>query len=339
MKSWRIVFAIFSALAIARALYPWPGFADPDGDPARGVALHPKSTRLRSAYSLQLERRGEFAAAEAQLLEASRNDRQFAPAWQLADFYFRHERPDEFLRWAHAAAERSYGDLSALFRLCSLVNVSESDVLTQILVRPSIERNYVAWLLEEKRTGRIPAVAGRLAGRNDPEDRELLLAYIEDLIHGLNVEPAWRLWRRLYPEDGPLTNPAFGREPLGRGFDWRPIAQEGVHQRRLTTAPGTGWNIEFLGGQTELSDLLTQYLALTPGRRYAIRAQADYPPELDGGLFWVIDGIEVEFSGTRGFRCEGPLSQLVLRYRRKPGTTRFAGALRIDRVVLTERGE
>lgn len=340
----RVTFALLAALAAIRALKPWPYSPAAESDPARALHLQPRSTRLRTAYALELERQAKSGEAEKQLLEAAANDRQFAPAWQLTDFYFRHNRPSEFFRWAHLAAERSYGDLGALFRLCSLSGASTEQMLDRILVTPAIERNYIAWLLEENRLADIEPVAERLLHRTLLADEELLLVYVERLIHEQQAQKAIAVWRRIAPSQGLVTNRSFSSDLLGRGFDWRPVPIDGIRQYRGEPEPSGsgGWRIDFSGRQPEISDVLTQYVVLAPGQRYRLTTEAQ--PLAASGLApnsfcWIVAGTELPLEKPAEFRATRELDQLVLRCRRPKGSTRFEGILRIQSVSLELAGK
>lgn len=333
----RITFALLAALALTRAWKPWPFAAEAETDRARAVALHPRSTTLRTTYALDLERHGNVAEAERQLLEAARNDLQYAPAWQLADFYFRHDRKPQFLVWARLAAQRSYGDLSALFRLCDAIGVTPDRMASQILAKPEIERNYVAWLLEANRLKDIAPIAKLLATRNGLEDREMLLAYVDALIGKGDSGTASESWRMFQPFEGLVFNPNFARQPLARGLDWRPIAMNGVRQF-LSNSLDTnrhGWTIEFSGRQPELCDLLTQYVVLEPGHTYSLRADVETIATATASFVWRIGNTELPLTGPKTiFRATRQLDQIVLRYRRMPGQTRFQGRVEIHSLAL-----
>ena len=333
----RITFALLAALALTRAWKPWPYSADAEPSPAGAVALHPRATTLRSAYALDLERHGNVAEAERQLLEAARNDHQYAPAWQLADFYFRHDRKPKFLTWAHLAAERSYGDLSALFRLCDVIGIAPDQIASQVLMKPTIERNYVAWLLEAYRLTDIAPIAKLLAARNGPEDRAMLLAYTDALIGKGESRAASESWQLFEPFDGLVFNSNFVRQPLARGFDWRPIAMAGVRQFLSNTLDPSrhGWTIEFSGRQPELCDLLTQYVVLKPGHTYSLSVDSEMPATAAKSFVLRIGDIELPASSTKAtFRATRQLDQIILRYRRMPGQTRFQGRIEIHKLAL-----
>ena len=85
------------------------GLAQADPDRAakhyrRALELNPYMTKARIALASEMEWRGNAKDSEAMLLEGERRDKQYAPAWALANFYFRQDRPEQFWHWARRAA-------------------------------------------------------------------------------------------------------------------------------------------------------------------------------------------------------------------------------------------
>ena len=62
--------------------------------------------------------RGDLRNAESHLLRAARASRQFAPRWELANYYVRRGDAVPFWPWARESLAIGYGDLSPVFRLC-----------------------------------------------------------------------------------------------------------------------------------------------------------------------------------------------------------------------------
>jgi len=73
----------------------------------RALALNPGLSRSWIQLGLRLEFQGDVAEAERCYLEAARRDRQFLPAWTLANFYARRQNDEQFWLWARRAAETS----------------------------------------------------------------------------------------------------------------------------------------------------------------------------------------------------------------------------------------
>ena len=77
----------------------------------------PRSSASWIAEGLAAEEAGDFTRAERALLEAARIDRQYLPAWTLANFYFRRGAAEKFWPWARHAARMAYDDRAPLVRL------------------------------------------------------------------------------------------------------------------------------------------------------------------------------------------------------------------------------
>ena len=63
------------------------------------------------ALGLAKERAGDFEGAARDLLRAAEVDRQYLPAWTLANFYFRRGDRPAFRNWVRRSAELAPGDL------------------------------------------------------------------------------------------------------------------------------------------------------------------------------------------------------------------------------------
>ena len=84
----------------------------------RVAALNPTASAPRIQLGLNAEIRGDFETAQRWLLDATRVDRQFEPAWTLANFYFRQQMTPQFWVWMRKALDVSYGDRRLAFELC-----------------------------------------------------------------------------------------------------------------------------------------------------------------------------------------------------------------------------
>ena len=133
-------------------------------------AEHPLDTEVSIELGLNLERTGRFAQAEDTFLEAARYDHRYQPAWTLANFYFRQNEPDQFWRWAHRAAERSYDDGLPLLRLATELEDDPSVVTNRLGRRPALLRTYLDILIGQNRKGAALQVASMLADLHDPAD-------------------------------------------------------------------------------------------------------------------------------------------------------------------------
>jgi tetratricopeptide (TPR) repeat protein len=79
-----------------------------------GLERSPQDADLWMDLGVRAELEGDFEVAEAALLRAAALDREFAPAWALANFYFRRGEQERFWPWAQHATQMTKSD--SLFR-------------------------------------------------------------------------------------------------------------------------------------------------------------------------------------------------------------------------------
>lgn len=343
-------------LAPYRAEYhlAWAEADPPDGVShlKRALELNPGMTSARLRLAWQQETHGAMDAAERQVLEAARYDRQFLPAWTAANFYFRAGRHEEFWRWARTAAAMSFDDLRGLFSLCFRLTPDAGDVMRRVAGgKRSVERNLLAYLVAEGRLDDATTVAERIAGNPTADDRDALLSYVESAHAGGRPGGARAVWesmcrRQLLP-DRPggtnlLANGDFEHNLTQRGFDWHALSVGGVR---------IGWDgrgvpalrIDLSGQQPERCELLTHPLVAEEDASYVLRCRyrtAGIPAS--SGLFWSLgegrelplDGSEEWQSAECRFRSLRQAEQLSLRYLRAPGTTRIEGSLTLSNVTI-----
>ncbi|HLK20512.1 MAG TPA: hypothetical protein VKT81_16260 [Bryobacteraceae bacterium] len=266
--------------SVERAAEWWPTnaefaarLADLDPDHAvdhlrRAVFLNPSNSRNWIALGLQLELSGNSGEAEQCYLRAARSDRQYLPAWTLANYYVRRNDAARFWPWAQDAARMSYGDLRPLFRLAFEMSPNPDTVLEKMVApRSNVEHQFLQELLD--RNLDASAVAKRILSRADREDVRPLLSWTNRLIENKRLGEARLLWNALaakrlipYPQTALLTNADFSHDPLPQGgFDWRITLPAGVDLGRSSE----GLRLEFSGRQPEKFQLLSQSLGVPPG--------------------------------------------------------------------------
>lgn len=138
------------------------------------VRLNP---RLASAWiylGLDAEAGGDLPEAEQDLLRAARVDRQYVPAWTLANFYFRRGDAVKFWPWAARAASLTFDDYRPLLRLADALETSPQEVATRLAGGAPLLRAYLDLLIGEGRLDAAQEIAGLLARRRDPADRARL---------------------------------------------------------------------------------------------------------------------------------------------------------------------
>jgi O-antigen ligase len=339
--------------SLSRAAALRPEKAEYQVDLSRALALNPYLTRARIALAAEQEARGEMAAAEATLLEAARRDRQFLPAWAMANFYFRN-RPDRFWPWARAASAMAYADMSPLFDLCFHTGSDARTVLERVVAgRRFAEREYLAYLTRLSRLQDAHAAALRIARTAGAADREALLHYVDRSLRASRAQAALEVWnslclRRLVPYRaalaGTLVNGDFGQPMLNRGFDWMERPATGVMLFQ-SSAGGAELEIALSGKQPERCEILAHYVPVAPRSAYRLRFEyrtAELPKHT--GVIWSVDprqefelAAAPEWSpGEWRFEAPADATRLVLAYRRAPGTTRREGAVFLRQVQLKE---
>jgi len=320
----------------------------------RAVALNPRDSAAWIDLGMEAEARGDLPRAEKALLEAARVDRTSQPRWTLANYYFRREIHESFWHWARQAAAMSYGDVTALFRLCWRTTPDPEWISEHVAGdRANLLRQFLDYLISGNHLEAAETVAHRLVRVSGPDAASPLLAYCERLIERGHLEPAVRTWNALAtrgliglpplaPDAGRvLTNGDFSAPPLGRGFDWRFHRHEGVSVARTSASPGV--RLVFSGRQPEDCELAAQFLPLRPGTAYRLSYRyrtAGVPAA--GGLEWRVSGVRSAPLSSPEWRDESlefvaaasAPRGLSLHYRRAPGTTRIEGELWIAQVRL-----
>jgi len=323
------------------------------------LRARPHDSEALIALGLRAEARGDFAAAERDLLEAAGHDRGYDPRWSLANYYFRREDGRSFWKWARAACEIAY-EPTPLFRLLWNRTDDAAEILNRAIPdSPEIQRQYLAFLMDGPRWESAGGVAKRILERPEVQDVPLLMAYCDRLLAAKRGQGALDLWNALgrrgliafgqaEPEHGPV-NGAFRTPPGGSGFDWRIAPVEGIE----TAQDAPGLRLTFSGDEPEAWEPLWQYVVLKGGTRYRMTFQySSSGVEQGSGLRWrVVDitGDDPEVAaeseelvhegwgdGSVAFTTPAGMSlgRLVLSYRRAPGTTRIQGSVRLRSIAL-----
>lgn len=145
------------------------------------VRLNPRLSSAWIHLGLDAEADGNLPEAEADLLQSARVDHLYLPAWTLANFYFRRSDAPKFWLWAKQAAKLTYDDYRPLLRLADVLGTSPSRVATHLGGGAPLLRAYLDLLINAHRLDAAREVAGLLAARHDPADRDRLAAFAERL--------------------------------------------------------------------------------------------------------------------------------------------------------------
>jgi hypothetical protein len=344
---------------------------DPDHAARWLAAALDANPRLSSAWiaqglasERQGERAGQFDPAEHDLLEAARVDRQYLPAWTLANFYFRRQSPDNFWIWARRAAELTYDDFRPLLALAHAAERDPRTVIEKLGGGDPLLRADLDYLAAQGRFEDAQQVARLLLARSAApgvfSETPRLLELAERQIRAGNGRYALELWNgiaatfphdglnheRLDPEQGVLANGDLLQSPSGVAFDWRLPRTEGA----LVAWQPSQLTFSLSGDQPESCALLEQIVPVARAKRYRLRFEY-FTAGLTSptGIIWDLDGDEgpalkpaegwlaaaavlrasrdTPGGGNRGSR--GNLGKLRLLYRREPGTIRAEGRLEL----------
>jgi tetratricopeptide (TPR) repeat protein len=149
--------------------------------------VHPRDTPISLQLGLELERAGDLPQAEVVLLQAARFDRQYQPAWTLANFYFRRGNREQFWLWAERAASINEYDLRPLLRLANVWAPEPVELVARLGDRPKLLRPYLDVLIGEARFSDAQKVALLLRGHRDPADLPRLEALDRSLPEDLRI--------------------------------------------------------------------------------------------------------------------------------------------------------
>ncbi len=284
------------------------------------LAANAFHTQARLALAQEREFSGDDDAAEKLLLEGARLDRQFTPAWALANFYFRRGRTAPFWTWARRAAAMSFGDRRALLDLCFSVSNDPEDVFTRI-GNTQMEEPFLRYLIARYGAASAETAAIRMARHADPAWRDTLVDYVDAAIAANRFGPAWQIW-------GLIGAPANGR-----GFDWRIPASDGVY----VTRNSANWRVELSGREPETADIL---IRAVPAGAFVLRYEYRTKGLTAGnGIVWQSSEGIVPLDRSPDWRA-GELSLtggwLRLAYRRPRGSTRAEGTLQLRNLSLSD---
>ena len=256
-----------------------PTYAYRSGNLKRAVQLNPYLSPAWIDLAFAAEAANNPHEAEKLFLQAAQVDQTFTPRWTLANFYFRRQQTEPFWRWLRLAAERSYGDRTALFRLAWRFTQDSKTILDRaILPTPEFLTLYLDFLRAEAHWDAAVETASRLAPIAGAAEKAHLLELSDALLRANQPASAiqvWNLWdpaRAIDPPSGrSLTNGNLATEPLGKAFDWRLPWREGVSHR--WSASSREIRITLDGRQAEGTPLLEQFTAVLPGKPYRFEAR------------------------------------------------------------------
>ena len=300
------------------------------------LASDSRNSALWISLGLAAEGAGDLDGAARAFRNAENLDRQYAPAWTAANFYFRHHEPANFWVSAARASAMSYDDLAPLIDLADHMDQDPDAALSRLGSSRRLERAYLDYLVARERWDQAHAIAERLMARRESADAPQLGDLVDRLIAAGRGQEAVDFCRKLpdcrAPETvrTPLTNGDFRLAPQGHGFDWRVLGPAAIRWKE-------GW-IEFTlpGDEHDAYPLLEQPVLLD-ARNYRLRFEYRMPAP---GLRWVAqtvgrseETLSPPYEAAPVWRRaewrmpaqRGGLIRLRLMYRREPGSVAASG--------------
>jgi len=316
------------------------------------TAANPKSSALWIALGLALEQSGETIAARKALDEAMHVDRQYLPAWTMANFAFRHRDRDAFWSAARHAAAMAYDNPRPLIELADTTEPDPVAALSRLDGSPALERAYLDFLIGADRWDGAEQVARRMLERRrtrgspDPGTDARLASFTTRLLERHRIQAAVEIWNGVagFPEidmnqGSGILNGDFDREPSGQGFEWRLVPHPGV----TASWRPRSLRIALSGTQPEVCPLLEQWITVGP-RKYTLSYEYRLQTAAaNSGLHWAWGSTvsppvapSNEWRSTNWEFTPGNTSvaQLRLIHRREPGSTRASGTFVLRRVRL-----
>jgi tetratricopeptide (TPR) repeat protein len=324
----------------------------------RAIALNPFDfeSLIQIGFVEEFQKR-DLASAERYYLKAADVNKMFLPKWTLTNFYFRHERSDEFFHWAMATLAITPYSPDPVFTQMWLMSQDAANIARAIPNRLRTLLAYAWFLSNNHQYAAIPSVVQRLisaVGKGDPHawGRDDLLAAIEDRLIAAgdrngslsvwaNMARAGWLQQSVPSGDHPITNEHFMLPFFQHGFDWIPAEVDGI---RIEQFPSEGLlRIQFSGDEPQRAILLCQFVPLDANRTYDLRWRVESRlPDLPSGLTWhlqPVDGVggpdlfsdDLVQTSQQGWQFRAPsgteLYRLSLEYARPLGHPRATGAV------------
>lgn len=300
------------------------GFLEEEGGDPRpalraAISRLPADALLWVRLGLAEEAAGQTMEAERLLLVAAERSRKHDIRWTLANFYFRHGREAEFVRWARETLLMAYGDSAPLFDMAQGMLSSADRIRGEVLPagRRPVWIQYAFWAAAKREWSEAEAAAAWLGNPKDDAERGALSGLAETLLANYRNETALDLWQRL------------GRRGVP-SLEWRTQAHKGVSA--ITFASDRRWRLNLTGDQPERCELLVRLVP--PGT-----GEMKWRPEpVVEGFSWEVRSHTLPPAPTRRIAWkegrlalpEGAVARVALVYERPPRHVRFEGELPVE---------
>jgi tetratricopeptide (TPR) repeat protein len=338
----------------------------------RATRLDPydPQTWLELAAAMELQGRLEEAGA------CLRRVNLLAPnlpayQWPIANFYLLQGNIDEAFRHFRVVLSGTAQYNSNVFGLAWKATDDAGKILQELIPeRVTTEFSYLSFLISQRRLDEAQAVWKRIVAGREEFSPDQSSPYIDSLIGARRAQEAYQVWTDLQKkgliryssmpsEKNLISNGDFEDELLNFGFAWRIIPVEGVYAGPDTStyhSPSHALLIQFQGKQNLLYQYVFQFVKVSPGQSYHLRAflktegiTTDSGPRLevyDAYNAAVLDKLTDDFTGsTDGWTtllldfAAGPKTELiVVRVTRLPSRkfdNLISGKVWLDDVQLT----
>jgi hypothetical protein len=262
----------------------------------RAIALNEHDVRTWVRLGLEAEfERQDVVEAERCYRRATEVSHMFYARSNLANFYYRYQRNEEFFQWASSALQRAYADPSMFFAQIWAVSGDGRFNLSLIPDRAWVLNHYASFLLGTNRLNDMePALIRALQQMTlerlrrdifperpysqDAGTRAFFGYALDSILWVGRHDSAERVWTQLHSYGwlatsapsaaAPLTNGNFRTPSFEHGFDWAfaPPSVASIDQ----DVESSKLRISFNGKEPETCRLLQQYVVLTPSARYRL---------------------------------------------------------------------
>jgi tetratricopeptide (TPR) repeat protein len=254
----------------------------------RAAHLDPDDPQIWLELAVAMEFQGRLGEAGAYLRRVD----LLAPnlpayQWPIANFYLWQGNIDEAFRHLRVVLTGTAQYNSNVFSLAWKATDDAGKILQQLIPeRVDTEFSYLNFLISQRRPDEAQAVWKRIVAGREEFAPVYSAPYLESLIGARRPAEAYQVWTDLQKkgliryssvpsEENLISNGDFEDELLNFGFAWRIGPVEGVYAGPDTStyhSPSHALLIQFSGKQNLLYQQLYQYVRVSPGHSYSLRA-------------------------------------------------------------------
>jgi hypothetical protein len=231
------------------------------------------------------------------LREAARLDRRAAPAWALANFYFRQGDVKAFYFWGNQYRRVADGNAVGLYRLAWSRGPHVATLLKEFSPMTCKELAAMdSFLVSHAEPADITQVDELLASCADNEAIRVVTEDVSRLLRADHPQAALDVWNsvrssdanrraNLKPGVGQVLNTISLANPLGAlGFNWSVNRAPGIHVRWLPQRQAAEFTFD--GSEPEVSTLLFQPVVLKAGTSYQLNCRVQSEDSHESGFSW-----------------------------------------------------